>query len=74
MIFERILAEHERIIGSLIRKTPIQTKLFPDYFGQIKSLGAWGGDFILATGNSDTIQYFENKGFKTVFRYDNLVL
>lgn len=72
--FERIMAEHERIIGSIIRKPPIQKQLFADYFGQIKSLGAWGGDFILATGNSDTIQYFQNKGFNTVLRFDDLVL
>ncbi len=38
-------------------------KIFLDYFGQTKSLGAWGGDFILATGNKDTPKYFKNKGY-----------
>lgn len=57
--FEKIMQEHERIIASIIKQKPIQKELFPDYFGQTKSLGAWGGDFILATGNNDTPNYFK---------------
>ena len=33
-----------------LRKFKID-ELFSDFNGSIKSLGAWGGDFILATGN-----------------------
>ena len=28
---------------------------------KIKSLGAWGGDFILAAGSNSTIEYFKGK-------------
>jgi len=73
-IFEEIMKEHEQIISSIIKKEPIQQELFPDYFGQIKSLGAWGGDFVLATGNKDTRQYFSTKGFKTVITYADMIL
>lgn len=72
--FEQIMKEHEQIISSIIKKEPIQQELFPDYFGQIKSLGAWGGDFVLATGNEDTPQYFSKKGFKTVIPYADMIL
>jgi len=72
--FEKILQEHERIIASIIKQNPIQQELFLDYFGQTKSLGAWGGDFILATGNKDTQNYFKNKGFKTVIPYQEMIL
>jgi hypothetical protein len=48
--------------------------LFPDYFGEIKSLGAWGGDFVLATGNSSTPAYFKNKGFETILTYSEMIL
>lgn len=72
--FEKILAEHERIIARIIKKKPVQEVLFPDYFGQTKSLGAWGGDFILATGNDDTTKYFINKGFETVVSYRDMIL
>jgi mevalonate kinase len=72
--FEKILAEHEKIIASIIKQKPIQQILFSDYFGQTKSLGAWGGDFILATGNNDTPNYFIKKGFKTVIPYRDMIL
>ena len=72
--FEKLLAEHETIISKLIQQQPIQEQLFSDYFGQTKSLGAWGGDFILATGNDDTPNYFKQKGFGTVIAYSGMVL
>ncbi len=72
--FEKLLSEHEKIIASLIQRKPVQKFFFPDYFGRIKSLGAWGGDFILATGNDKTPEYFKNKGFHTVIRYQDMIL
>lgn len=72
--FENILIEHEKIIGSVLQKKPIQMELFKDYFGQTKSLGAWGGDFILATGNDQTPTYFKNKGFTTIIPFKEMTL
>lgn len=72
--FGRLMLEHEQIISKTIRVKSVQEQLFPDYFGQTKSLGAWGGDFILALGNSDTPGYFEGKGFRTVIPYQQLIL
>jgi len=72
--FELLLAEHEELIASVIDQKPIQTISFSDYFGQTKSLGAWGGDFILATGNRDTPNYFKAKGFSTVIKYQDMIL
>ena len=72
--FNRLIIEHERIVSSIIKLKPVKEKLFPDYFGEIKSLGAWGGDFILATGNSATPAYFKNKGFETILTYAEMVL
>ncbi|MFD1314816.1 GYDIA family GHMP kinase [Namhaeicola litoreus] len=72
--FDQLLAEHEKIISSIIKIEPVQNKLFKDYFGQTKSLGAWGGDFILATGNENTPGYFNSKGFETVIPYREMVL
>jgi len=73
-IFEKIIFEHEQIVSKTIQIQPIQKQSFNDYFGQIKSLGAWGGDFILATGNEDTPSYFKKKGFQTVIPYQDLIL
>jgi len=72
--FESLIVEHERIISSIIKLKPIKEKLFPDYFGEIKSLGAWGGDFVLVTGNSETPGYFKNKGFETILAYSEMIL
>jgi mevalonate kinase len=72
--FDKLLAEHEKIIASILTKIPVQQELFSDYFGQTKSLGAWGGDFILATGNKDTRKYFKSKGFETVISYQDMIL
>ena len=72
--FEKVIIEHENIIASVIHEEPVQKALFSDYFGQIKSLGAWGGDFILATGNEKTPAYFKNKGFHTVIPYADMIL
>ena len=46
---------------------------FSDYSGEIKSLGAWGGDFILAAGPINTKKYFEEKGYKTIFSYKDML-
>ena len=72
--FDTLIVEHERIISSIIKLKPVKERLFPDYFGEIKSLGAWGGDFILATGNSSTPDYFKNRGFETILSYSEMVL
>ena len=72
--FEKIIIEHEQIISGIIKQKPVQEEFFSDYFGQTKSLGAWGGDFILATGNEETPRYFEKKGFNTVISYEEMIL
>ena len=72
--FEKLIQEHEKIISSIIELPTVKKRLFPDYFGTLKSLGAWGGDFILATGNKDTPQYFKAKGYTTILRYSDMVL
>lgn len=71
---EKIIVEHEQIISNIIKLKPVKEKLFPDYFGEIKSLGAWGGDFVLVTGNEETPNYFKNKGFETVLSYREMIL
>ena len=72
--FEKLIQEHEKIISSIIELPTVKERLFPDYFGTLKSLGAWGGDFILATGDKNTPQYFKAKGYTTILRYSDMVL
>ena len=75
--FDKALAEHERIIASLIGEQRAKERYFSDFNGQIKSLGAWGGDFVMATSPNDpkdVFNYFRNKGHQTILAYDDMVL
>ncbi|MEZ4915794.1 MAG: hypothetical protein R2836_02275 [Chitinophagales bacterium] len=54
----------------------IHNRLFSDFVGKCKSLGAWGGDFIMAISNEGTQyveNYFKNKGYKTIFNFDKMI-
>jgi mevalonate kinase len=64
------LAENEmsQVLGTL----PVKQQLFPDFHGTIKSLGAWGGDYILATG-TDTESYFRSKGYERIVAYKDMI-
>ncbi len=72
--FEELLNTHEDLISSIIELPKVKDRLFTDYFGSVKSLGAWGGDFVLATGNEDTSKYFKNKGFEVVIPFNEMIL
>ena len=49
--------------------------LLREYDGEIKSLGAWGGDFILASAlDKNPTDYFKSKGFNTVLNFNELAL
>lgn len=75
--FESLLLEHEKLISNALELPRIQDQYFPDFPGVIKSLGAWGGDFVLATstlGNAKTKDFFNEKGFNVFFTYHELIL
>jgi len=72
--FEKVISQHEHIIGDLIGVKPIKERLFPEYGGAIKSLGGWGGDYILATGTAAAMDYFKGKGYDQILRWDEVVL
>lgn len=72
--FELFMDRHETVLSAILKMTPVKERLFPDYYGTIKSLGAWGGDFILATGDEKSISYFKSKGYNTVIPYSKMVL
>ena len=73
--FNSLIKEHENIVSKLISKEKIKDKLFDDFNGEIKSLGAWGGDFILASAiDKNPKDYFRSKGFSTILNYNELAL
>lgn len=74
--FNRILKTHEEIVSSALGYTRAKDLHFSDYFGEVKSLGAWGGDFVLVTSErsyAETREYFEAKGYTTVIPFAEIV-
>lgn len=71
--FQKLITTHETIIASVTKQTPLKNSLFNDFDGSIKSLGAWGGDFILVASESDPTPYFKAKGFETIIRYKDML-
>ena len=75
--FEALLEEHEEITAAVLNLSTAKDQHFADYWGIVKSLGAWGGDFVLVTSNEPeekTRQYFKERGFETVIGYEEMVL
>ena len=73
--FNTLIEEHETLIGEITNQTPIKKRLFSDFRNQIKSLGGWNGDFVLATGEKDYVySYFNEKGYDTILDYNAIIL
>jgi mevalonate kinase len=74
--FEKLLNEHETIMSSILQMPTIKESSFKDYPYTIKSMGAWGGDFVLVTGDDlgSVKKYFHAKGLETVVPYHEIVL
>ena len=71
--FENLVNLHEEIISETIKFPTVKEQLFSDYPNTIKSLGAWGGDFILVTGTALEMEYFKEKGFETIVPFGKMI-
>jgi len=74
--FQSKINEHEALIAGITHQMPVKTVLFNDFSGSVKSLGAWGGDFVLAASSEsddNIFKYFKNKNLNTIFRYNEIV-
>lgn len=72
----QLLQSHERLIATALGMTPIQ-ETFPDFNGTVKSLGAWGGDFVWVL-SEDPVEmvkrYFSERGYGTFIAHQVMVL
>lgn len=72
--FASELEKHEMIMSDILEMQTVKERFFPDFKGVIKSLGAWGGDFVLVVSKDDPSSYFEKRGFKTLLSYKEMIL
>ena len=74
--FCNVLLLHEIAISRCTGKTMLRDQ-YDDFKGVLKSLGAWGGDFLLADTEwsyEEVKDYFQEKGLTTIFKYQDLIL
>lgn len=74
--FNTLIDTHETIVSELLQIPTVKEQLFKEYkSGSIKSLGAWGGDFIMVTVQSkNDLDYFRAKGYTTILGYQEMIL
>lgn len=71
--FEKLMDRHEARLSSILNRPTVKKKLFPNYPHAIKSLGAWGGDFILVVGDIEDHNYFKTKGYHTILTWQEMI-
>ncbi|WP_116106820.1 GYDIA family GHMP kinase [Lewinella sp. IMCC34191] len=72
-----LLEEHEQLIGETLGLSPVKDLLFADFDGTVKSLGAWGGDFVWVLSERPATwvrDYFNERGYPTVIAYNDMLL
>lgn len=71
--FSELMMVHEHKIADFLEISTVKEKLFSDCPSFVKSLGAWGGDFVMSAKFGDYKNYFWEKGFPTVFEWKNII-
>jgi len=72
-----IIDQHENRVSKTIQLPKVKDHLFPDFPGSIKSLGAWGGDFVMAATDmaaEEVKAYFKERGFEVCLGWQEVSL
>ncbi len=72
--FQELLQMHENIMSEVLEISTVKNSFFSGFNGTVKSLGAWGGDFVLVVSNENPTAYFKSKGFETIIAYSDMIL
>ena len=73
----RLLERHELLVGNMLDLDPVGRTHFTDFPGTVKSLGAWGGDFVWVLSERPAAwveQYFTERGYTTFLTFENMAL
>ncbi|WP_298754818.1 GYDIA family GHMP kinase [uncultured Psychroserpens sp.] len=73
-VFQQLMNAHEELISRIIEQTTVKQQLFKDFDGSIKSLGAWGGDFVMVASKVNPTAYFKSKGYDIILPYTEMVI
>ncbi|CAM4061379.1 GYDIA family GHMP kinase [Flavobacterium branchiophilum] len=73
-LFANLLEKHENLMSTILEIQTVKEYLFADFDGVVKSLGAWGGDFVMVVCRQNPAAYFKAKGYPVLIPYDNMIL
>lgn len=73
--FEESVNESEVFLSRILNRPALKEVSFNQYPHSIKSLGAWGGDFFMATyrKEADARQFFKELGYHIQFTYPEII-
>lgn len=71
--FSELMQIHEQKLSHFLGIQTSKEKYFEECPVFIKSLGAWGGDFVMSRKFAGFQEYFLGKGFSTVFEWSDLI-
>lgn len=75
--FNSLLEEHEKIVSSYLERPTVKEEKFSDFPGTVKSLGAWGGDFVLLSSElskEELRKFFPENEYRILIPYQEIVL
>lgn len=74
--FIHVAQDHEDLLAEEIGMQRVQIERFPEFEGVIKSLGAWGGDFVMVLNDKsfeENQAFFKSKGYNTLINYHDMI-
>lgn len=71
--FSELMLIHEQKISDFLEIPTVKAKFFADCPVFVKSLGAWGGDFVMSAKFDGFKDYFWGKGFHTIFEWSEII-
>jgi len=71
--FSQLMTIHEQKLSDFLGTPTVKEKYFQNCPSFVKSLGAWGGDFVLASKFGDYKDYFKKQGFTKIFTWQELI-
>lgn len=71
--FSKLMEEHEGLLSNFLGLATVKEKHFQDCPVFIKSLGAWGGDFVMSCRFEEYENYFHKKGYENIFSWQDMI-
>lgn len=75
--FDQLIETHEEIMSKVLSRPTIKQLMFSDFEGSVKSLGGWGGDFVMMTSKMDNLEfsdYLATKDLDTFYTFNELLI